>query len=361
MKICLLFFVFSALLFAQTPVTKQKLPKQANSLQDNFLVQKKVADRQIFSNNESNKLFSLNELGESLAMVQTNSLEDSVTLNTKKITGKVFSKECLIDAKKAGNSLEWSFYLKYIANGVGLIGTFVDYNEAGSNENDKVLYNIGQRSSFMNILSFGSTALEIHSLNNIGRAGSSLQSMSSKLSIDKSYLLKEAAGDLKRSRNFGLISAGLGMIGGTAMVYGLSHHIESKTFSKGMVIGGSFGLSSFILKIISINNIADAGETASQFSKNLTDERQKRYFNGFGKGLQNYNKHWKTGVNLTILGVTFMMLPIVVPEPTVARVTVITGALSILAGNIYMNWVAPYSLGEAGDNLSKLEDKWDKD
>ncbi len=271
--------------------------------------------------------------------------------------GKIFTKDCLTDFKQVSSNLRISFYLKYGANLIGIIRTLKSYNDISTKNVDEnePLVDMTNRTRFVNILDFTVYSMEFHALNTLGRAGSGLYSLSAKLPESKSFEFFEASRRLKKARTYGLISQSLNLIGSTAMLYGFSQNSESNTFTRGLVIGGSFGLASLVFKYISVNNIGSAGEVTKRFSDNLTDKWQKEYFNGFSKSLINYKRNWRTGLTLTFTGISLFLTAMIMPAPPVAVGSAIVGGVLIFAGNIYMNWVAPYSLSSAADNLSGLE------
>ena len=300
--------------------------------------------------NTKNGLVGINSI------VPTGVLGKSNLYTVNQESNSKFTKASLVDLKKTGKSLQWSFYSKYGANILGLIETLSAYSGSGSGSND-VLIDLSKRSSFQNMLGLGSYALELHSINYIGRSGLYLQSLSSRLSTDNAYLLNEASLNLKKARTYGFISTGLGIIGTTASMYGFGHDIDSDAFGKGLIIGSSFALGSIIFKFISVNNVEGAGIKANQFSQKLTEDWQKSYFDRYANGLQDYKKHWRKGFSLTLTGIGIVLVSALVPSETVTRIGVYAGGISFIAGNIYMNWVAPYSLGSAGESLTDLENR----
>lgn len=287
------------------------------------------------------------------------STEDSMFSDETQKSAALFNKTNAEYLKNAGNNLEWSFYLKYGANAIGLIETLTSY-EKPEKDSDR-LVNLKNKKTFTNVLSFTSYALEFHSLNNIGRSASHLYALSNHLSKENSLPVYEMSRRLNKGKTYGLISTGLSIIGYTAIMYGLSYPVYNdeipNNMSKGLAIGGSFGIASLVFKFISVNNIRDAGKIGNKFSGNISDEWKKEYFKGFSNGLVDYQKHWKTGFNLTLSGVGTMLAVAFMPVPAVQLGGFVAGALMMFGGNIYMNWVAPYSLGDAGENLTELENR----
>lgn len=284
---------------------------------------------------------------------------DSIVIDESQKSMPVFNKTNAKYLKKAGNSLEWSFYLKYGANAIGLIESLTSYEKPEKNSDR--LVNLSKKKTFSNVLTFTTYALEFHALNNIGRSASHLHALSNYMSKENSLPVYEISRRLNKGKTYGLISTGLSIIGSTAMMYGLSYPLHNDeipdNMTKGLAIGGSFGIASLVFKFISVNNIGDAGMIGNKLSANIHDNWKKEYFKGFSDGLINYKKHWKTGFSLTLSGAATMLAVAFIPTPAVQLGGFIGGGLMMLAGNIYMNWVAPYSLGDAGDNLTGLENR----
>lgn len=151
-----------------------------------------------------------------------------------------------------------------------------------------------------------------------------------------------------------MISQALGVIGSSMTFYALGQDVDADNFGRGLTIGGIFSLTSLIFKYISVNNIGNVGKNSQKFTQYLNSKWQKEYFSGFASNLRKYKENWTTGFTMTISGIGIIIGSAFIPEPTPAKITLIMGSISMFVGNIYMNWVAPYSLGNAADKLSGL-------
>lgn len=254
-------------------------------------------------------------------------------------------------------NLRLSFYFKYGANLLGVIGSVKTYNYFTS-ENEKVrddrLYDLTKITRSMHLINFLNYSLEFQSLNSFRHAGKNLFILSEKLPKENSFELFEASNNLKKAGTYGLISQALGIVGSSMTFYALGQDPDADNFEKGLTIGGIFSLTSLIFKYISVNNIGNAGENSQKFSQYLESKWQKEYFFGFANNLKKYEEHWKTGLTLTISSIGMIVGASFISEPTPARIILYLGGISMFVGNIYMNWVAPFKLSDAADNLSGL-------
>ena len=277
-------------------------------------------------------------------------------------SGEIFKKEYLQDISNTKRRLQLSFYLKYGANIISIISQLKSYEGVSfkkSLDENAPLIDLSKRSTFLNILDFSTYALELQSINSIGLSGNSLFKLSTRFSKTQSLALYDASKKLQQARTFGLIGEGLSILGSTIAFYGLGQRLDSDTFNRSMIIGGSFGLGAFIFKYIAIKKIGSAGDDISHFSDNISDNLQKDKFQDFGKSLIEYEANWKNGLTLKISGAALIVLsPFLTSANTsnsFAIGTMIGGSILILIGNIYTEWVAPYALENAGEKLSDIE------
>jgi len=254
-------------------------------------------------------------------------------------------------------NLKLSFYFKYGANLINVIGNLKTYNYFTS-ENKEVstdrLYDLTKITRSMHLINFLNYSMEFQSLSSFRYAGKNLFILSEQLPKENSFELFEASNNLKKAGTYGLISQALGIIGSSMTFYALGQDPDADNFGRGLTIGGIFSFTSIIFKYISVNNMGNAGAASQKFTQYLNSKRQKEYFSRFSSNLIQYKDNWKTGFGFTLTGIGLMIGSAFIPEPTPAKIGIVMGGISMFVGNIFMNWVAPYSLNSAADNLSGL-------
>lgn len=355
MKIFLMFLVFPAFLMAQTNGIMQKMSAQGDL---SFKSDVGMSLNGLTTNSGFTQSGGMKPVLANYAPFRRSTVELNLMFQDEQNATEVFTKESLGSFEKAGNSLNTSFWLKYGSNFMGLIETFAGFTVVESddtNDNNKAIVDLSERSTFTNMLGFGTYALDLHSLYQLGRTGDHLISLSSNFSRNNSILLKDASRNLKKARTLGMIGTSLAVIGGTTFLYGLSQNNDDDV-QRGLIIGGSFSLAALIMKILSVNAVDDAGIAAGEFSNSLQTDWQKRYFARFGTGLRDYNKHWKTGLTLHFTGWGLLVASSFFPSDEVKRIGVYGGLIAIAVGYVYREWVAPYQLGSAADDLYNLGD-----
>lgn len=267
----------------------------------------------------------------------------------------MFTQEAVPDLFKTGRMLKWSFYSKYGSNILSSINRLMLLSDFESD--DFFYYDFGfyspiERSRARNIIGLTSYSLDFHYVNNIKRSGSRLQLMNSKLTADNVYLLNQASRDLIRAGNYGLASTGTSIIGSALLMNAL--YDDAVPLSQ-LITGATLGMAGIVLKYISISNVGNAGTVVQRFNHDLQDGRHKSYFEGYSLALRNYEHHWKSGFSWTIAGILMIVsTPLFSRSEEAVYVLAIGGLASVFVGNIYMNWVAPYHLRVAGDNLTDL-------
>jgi len=249
---------------------------------------------------------------------------------------------------KSGKAFQWSFYSKYGSNALGLISTLSSIGRANLDSDY-----ITTRTRFQNFLQIGVYTLELSSLNFIGHGGRNLSLYAAQVENDNTNLLKQASFKLRRAKNFGMISTGLGLIGTTALInadYSFDDDLER------LIAGLSLGIGSVVFKYISVKNVGEAGQLTARYATFLNEDQYNPDFAGFSRGLLKYDQHWRRGFNLVMYGAGILLLLPPIAWITQSREAVyaglIGGAVCLISGNIYMNWVAPYHLGAAGDSFT---------
>jgi len=357
MKILLMFLIVPAFLMAQSDRTMQKMssPIVLSLKPDVSMNSDGLAVNSGFSQSRAMKAVPINYVP-----FRRSTVEFELMIQDEQNGTEIFTKASLGSFEKAGNSLNTSFWLKYGSNFLGLIETLTGFTVVDSDDtvdDNTSLIDLSERTTFTNILGFGAYALDLHSLYQLGRTGDHLIPLSNEVSTQNSILLKDASRNLKKARTLGMISTGLGIVGGTTFIYGVSQEKDDDKM-KGLIIGGSFSLAALILKILSVNAVDDAGIAASEAAKSLQTDWQQRSFAGFGTGLQDYHQYWKTGFSLHLSGWALAMATSFLPAESddIKRIGAYTALIAIAVGYVFREWVAPYQLGSAADDLYSLGD-----
>ncbi|RME00029.1 MAG: hypothetical protein D6814_04415 [Calditrichaeota bacterium] len=259
----------------------------------------------------------------------------------------------------AGNSLLWSRNAQFAANVLSYLVPLVGFSKQTKVNRYGYIRTVEseRKLSFLGyLLTIGSAGSSIYSTFRAGRAGSDFYWIGNQFSPNLGINLSEVGNDLRNFRTLSYFSSGIGLAGNLFLTSALNSAIADEEVSTGRLVTGlTLGLTSFVLKIIAVNQVGHAGEKLGRFSQNLKEDWQRYYFAECSSNLQKYNKHWDSGLGFIISGLSIALAgglaASATEEPALAYVGGISGGIMALAGVIYQDWVAPAAMGSGGAKL----------
>lgn len=262
-----------------------------------------------------------------------------------------FNKKYLTNLDESAKCLRTSFYLKYGSNGLGI---FQDIMLFGTSIGSTSLYNL---------FSVSSNFLDITSTVSAGRLSNHLYQLSLQANGDNAFFLKKASKAINKYKNYNISSTIFGFLGYSTLIYTLISSDkapdEDAAITRGLIVGGGFAIGAIVTKFLALNNLEKTGQYVQESTKQISDSTQKFYLNEFGKNLIKSSKNWKTGFWYKILA---SITPVAI-TPISSETEVLRNVMQILvigefiAGEVYQNWISPWNLYNAGENLEDLKEK----
>jgi len=276
-----------------------------------------------------------------------------------------FSASALTALNQTGNDLNWGRNLQYISNAASYLVPLIGYTKEEKLVRNGYSTNLEEQTKLSAsgyLLSYGSSISALASVYKVGKAGSRIHTFARDLPMDIEFKLAEAGNNLKSFRTLSFVSTGFGLAS-TLMLYNAVGSSEEDTNEETLTkVGTALGvaLTGLIFKVIAVNKVEQAGDKIKTFSDEFHTDWQKYYMSECGNNLQKYDEHWDAGLGLIIGGATLAFSSALLDEKTVAGIGGTVGAIMMVVGKIYMDWVAPYSLGAAGNNLKDFQERMER-
>jgi len=262
--------------------------------------------------------------------------------------------------KKAGDNLRTSMWTQYAANTMGLLVPLLGYTKKTEIKYSGWRTEVEEKrqlSSLGYMLSIGAITSSFYSFYTAGKSGSELYKTGNQISSEAGYNLSKSGKHLRNFRTLSFVSSGMNFMGQLFVLNSLSslqNDNEEESLAQ-FWTGVGFSVTSFILKIISVNHVGKAGSETSKFSQKLPDNWQNRYFSNAGTHLTKYNKHWDQGIGYLLGGLSIMVAGGLlrtqdIPNGVPTGLSIFGGIMAF-TGYVYANWIAPADLGSAGSDL----------
>ncbi len=267
----------------------------------------------------------------------------------------------LTELNRTGSDLKWAQYFMLVSSGLSLLNPFIGYKKETTIESNGYYAEVKEErkpTALGYTLSLGAFASSVMADYRIGKAGSRLRSIGDGISDEYGFKLVQAGGYLQSYRTLRYIGNGLNILGSIIMANAASN-LDDENIDEGtsqFFTGAGLLLSSVIFNYIAVGKIGKAGEYFQDYSKQMISAREKFYLNECGTNLKKYEDRWKTGFGLIVSGFGIVLISGLLIENEGAAIgTMVVGGVMVFSGYLMMSWLAPTSLGSAGDNVQSYQ------